>query len=95
MYQMRSRYHIHETNISLKMSQCQDTHDAGVAGADVRVRLHRVPDTEVVSLLLQLGQVEGPGLLSAEVHLARGHSLSQLPPPPEWAAEHGPGIFLE
>ena len=65
-----------------------DTHDAGVAGADVRVRLHRVPDTEVVSLLLQLGQVEGPGLLSAEVHLARGHSLSQLPPPPEWAAEH-------
>ena len=45
------------------------THDAGVAGADVSVRLHRVPDTEVVCLLLQLGQVEGPGLLPAEVHL--------------------------
>ena len=64
------------------------THDAGVAGADVGVRLHWVPDTEVVCLLLQLGHVEGPGLLPAEVHLARGHSLAQLPFPPEWAAEN-------
>ena len=78
-----------------KILDSQDTHDAGVAGADVSVRLHGVPDTEVVRLLLQLGQVEGPGLLPAEAHLARGHGLAQVPPPPERAAEHGPGIFLE
>ena len=65
-----------------------DTHNAGVAGADVIVRLHWVPDTEVVGLLLQLGQVESPGLLPAEVHLTRGHSLGHLAPPPEGAAEH-------
>ena len=64
------------------------THDAGVAGADVGVRLHWVPDTEVVRLLLQLGHVEGPGFLPAEVHLTRGHSLGHLSPPPEGAAEH-------
>ena len=65
-----------------------NTHNAGVAGADVIVGLHRVPDTEVVGLLLQLGEVEGPGLLPAEVHLARGHSLGHLAPPPEGAAKH-------
>ena len=73
-----------------------DTHNAGVAGADVIFRLHRVPDTEVVSLLLQLGEVEGPGLLPAEVHLARGlGGQPQLPPPPEGAAEHRRRVILE
>ena len=70
-----------------------NTHDAGVTGADVIVRLPgRVPDTEVVCLLLELGEVEGPGLLLAEVHLPWGHGL--LSPPPEWTAEHGSSILV-
>ena len=67
-----------------------NTHDAGVTGADVIVRLPgRVPDTEVVCLLLELGEVEGPGLLPAEVHLPRRHLPLPPFPPSEGAAKHG------
>ena len=74
-----------------------DTHDACVTGADVGLCLRpRLPDTEVVCLLLELGEVEGPGLLPAEVPLARGlGGQPQLPPPPEGAAEHRRRVILE
>ena len=79
------------------VSAADDTHDACVTGADVGLCLRpRLPDTEVVGLLLELGEVQGPGLLPAEVHLARGlGGQPQLPPPPEGAAEHGRRVILE
>ena len=80
------------------MSRLTDvTHDARVTGADVGLCLRpRLPDTEVVCLLLELGEVEGPGLLPAEVHFARGlRGQPQLPPPSEGAAENRRRVILE
>ena len=101
MYQMRWRYQGTDTNKAPRYSTLclvtDDTHDASVTGADVGLCLRPgLPDTEVVCLLLELGEVEGPGLLPAEVHLARGlGGQPQLPPPPEGAAEHGRRVILE
>ena len=67
------------------------THYAGVAGADVGLRLPVVPHREVVGLLLELGPVQRPRLLPAQVALLR-HApwllSTRLPSSPERGAEH-------
>ena len=68
-----------------------DTHNAGVAGADVGLRLPVVTHREGVGLLLELGPVQRPRLLPTQVALFR-HApwllSTRLPSSPERGAEH-------